>query len=99
MRKPATCHPDKQQHAYGLCNACYNKSKGYGVTQGESKLAEKRAKEEAERIAWRVADMQRLNPQGLTVKDEEIMEVMREDISRGRGYRRYLGKWASNDEN
>ncbi len=98
MRKPATCHPEKQQHAFGLCNACYNKSKGYGSRRGpRGKLIERRAAEEAERIAWRAADVERAG--GYTIKDEHIAEVMREDITRGRGYRRYLGKWASNDEN
>lgn len=50
---------------------------------------------EADRAKWREEDAKKY--EGFNARDEEIWEVMREDINRGNGYRRYMGKWASND--
>lgn len=45
----ATCHPDRQHQAKGLCHACYNKAR-------PPMTVEQRAKEKARKNAWRTSE-------------------------------------------
>jgi hypothetical protein len=39
-REPCTCHPEKKNYAWGLCQVCYNRRLRYGRSEGLAEACE-----------------------------------------------------------